>query len=69
MEVEIAKTLIINIGGLIATISNDDNSAITLEDDHIADLFANLEDGATAGQHDFCIRKFNGCLEWPLSWF
>ena len=44
-----ATTLIINIGGLIATVSNDTTDAITLTDDIIADLFADLEDGATAG--------------------
>jgi flagellin len=44
-----ATTLIINIGGLIATVSNDTTNAITLTDDIIADLFADLEDGATAG--------------------
>ncbi len=64
-----AKTLIINIGGLIATISNDDNSAITLEDDHIADLFANLEDGATAGNTTFASGNLTAAWSGQLSGF
>jgi flagellin len=64
-----ATTLIINIGGLIATISNDDNSAITLEDDHIADLFANLEDGATAGNTTFASGNLTAAWSGQLSGF
>jgi len=43
------KTLTVSLGGLVATITNATNSAIIMTDDALADLFADLEDGATAG--------------------
>ncbi|MDB9950068.1 flagellin [Gammaproteobacteria bacterium] len=43
------KTLTVSLGGLVATITNGTNNAIVMTDDALADLFANLEDGATAG--------------------
>ena len=64
-----ATTLIINIGGLIATISNDDNSNITLTDDHIADLFADLEDGATAGNTTVATGNLTAAWSGQLSGF
>ncbi len=39
----------VTIGGLKATISNASAGSLTMTDDALADLFANLEDGATAG--------------------
>jgi flagellin len=42
-------TATITIGGLVAKIENGTASTITLTDDAQADIFANLEDGDTAG--------------------
>ena len=43
------NNLQVTIGGLKATISNASAGSLTMTDDALADLFANLEDGATAG--------------------
>ena len=43
------KNLTVTIGGLTATISNASGGDLTMTDDLFADLFADLEDGATAG--------------------
>ena len=43
------NNLQVTIGGLKATISNASGGSLTMTDDALADLFANLEDGATAG--------------------
>ena len=43
------SNLTFTIGGLTATITNGTGGNLTMSDDAFADLFANLEDGATTG--------------------
>ena len=48
-DIVAGATATITIGGLVAKIANGTGSTITLTDDAQADIFANLEDGDTAG--------------------
>ena len=63
------KTLTVSLGGLVATITNSTNSAITMTDDALADLFADLEDGATAGNTTTATGALTAAWSGQLSGF
>ena len=48
-SIDANSNLTFTIGGLTVTITNGTGGALTMSDDAFADLFANLEDGATTG--------------------
>ena len=63
------KTLTVSLGGLVATITNSTNGAITMTDDALADLFADLEDGATAGNTTTATGALTAAWSGQLSGF
>ena len=63
------KTLTVSLGGLVATITNGTNSAIVMTDDALADLFADLEDGATAGNTTTATGALTAAWSGQLSGF
>jgi flagellin len=63
------NNLLVTIGGLTATISNASAGSLTMTDDAFADLFANLEDGATQGDTVFADGALTAAWTGTLSGF
>ena len=63
------NNLVVTIGGLTATISNASGGDLTMTDDAFADLFANLEDGATQGDTVFADGALTAAWTGTLSGF